>query len=1469
MAGLNIKKRVFGSSVEPKVREGLNKLQSVVKPAEPGESVSNDKKYIGDNTSFARMWSASAIYTTNQRGPDGETVKKNSKGKYYYVEKKSGKAVVLPEYKTSFEKHVLHIINDNRAMQYMENPEETRYSAALQQIHELGGNKNPHLLPSAGITNVTRRTTGALGVLQSTTIEFVVHNKYDFENIIIPHFLRPGATVCVDMGWSGNDLDGLYDPIQFFQSTSDLNKEDIDKFIYGVGHEGDENYIGGFLRSESWFGKSITCIGVVINYNVTVNKLGSFNCTLELSSRNTAILDKPITTDNNLKYVFTNAMNSILVNAVYFKNRIDSMEPTGDNEEPEKVYSFMKNVVDPESTLDNKETQKITNTFFKQLLDRGNNFGLGMIDPPALLTGIYFEDGGQYANYNNPHDVNPFDDKSGLNYEHMSEMIYISFGLFEDLFLNEFVVSVKPNDEGKNNNGKDKINTSEHSTKDYKVKYNSEGMYIRYVPEFVTAQQENIEDGDKPLVFLLPESWAGSRNSILKGKTEDDCSKEKSGEEESYPGIPVMPIRELFLSVPLIKTVFKTCASIDEALQRLFTSINSASDDIYNIKLSTENESRVNLSFFDANLVPTTTSDGVYKFDVTSGNSVVIDNDLKFEIPKDGMASMIALASQTEPAAFDQSELNSFVNYALMNPRGPGEEKIYYKSIPSMGDPNQMVMTKKFEDFDKIFPRYNTSKPDVETIIDTEIANAAFSNYVEQIEGSIEKKDTPPTDGQSNIPAASKLKIEENNDAVNIIEVGTRREAHQQRAVARLKRQITPETIPYYTSIQLNLTMHGNSYLNVGDLITVNSLPSFWEKKVFFMIAEIQDSITPSGWQTTLNCLMRTNTSEHTKIMQGTADEKELPPPEQKYVLTEEKTEEMFDGVVKDQKKEAKKKGEYIPAGIWEGVTGRAEVGETIKVDQFEFTQLIAPIEPYLDYDPYYTRYLKNHLGVGLINDSVESLAYLYALTEIFRDPTYVKGQVAVDEDTPRQADSEEYFPEVPFFVQHPPDDLLDMALFHPAINYDEDKTIMQISNKKMVDDIFKKFEVLSDKDSYPYKFKQDATGAMQIDQDKPADTKRKRLTKRIETKFQPVPDKIKQGGDDRTPWPEKLIETHHSKTQPGDFPEFVSPFATSIDFVVEKKDKLIRIDRTFDPKINLLIPMIIPESALSGGMTIKQLLTDLVKTYNRIYLELTTEIEIEDEVVVEVKSSKPFYWKTVRVDITGDDQEEWRYGILKKALDRIDQKSPEFAKHLVNDVKSIENTKIVPRYKGLDLNSTVEIHKLGPMWKSKMFLASYSKEVTDSWAKPPASYSDDHWIWMTVAVIYHEWYHINSITRKNQLAWTTGDDDPDWKAGRGIFGKYKGGSKWSALGNAFDWETRCMQEEVKYLKSIGCPPKIYEDTEKHITTNLENARLFKEDGVARKLNHADFNADGVVNAQDSLDQVRDQHVANASDLGL
>ena len=66
--------------------------------------------------------------------------------------------------------------------------------------------------PAAGITSVTSKTQGALGALQNTTVEFVVHNKHDFENIFLPFFLKPGSIVCIDYGWSDSSF-SLYNPL--------------------------------------------------------------------------------------------------------------------------------------------------------------------------------------------------------------------------------------------------------------------------------------------------------------------------------------------------------------------------------------------------------------------------------------------------------------------------------------------------------------------------------------------------------------------------------------------------------------------------------------------------------------------------------------------------------------------------------------------------------------------------------------------------------------------------------------------------------------------------------------------------------------------------------------------------------------------------------------------------------------------------------------------------------------------------------------------------------------------------------------------------------------------------------------------------------------------------------------------------------------------------------------------------------
>ena len=57
----------------------------------------------------------------------------------------------------------------------------------IQYRRQLG--VNPLLNPEAGITNLISKTQGALGAIQNVTVEFVVHNKFDFDNIFLPYFI--------------------------------------------------------------------------------------------------------------------------------------------------------------------------------------------------------------------------------------------------------------------------------------------------------------------------------------------------------------------------------------------------------------------------------------------------------------------------------------------------------------------------------------------------------------------------------------------------------------------------------------------------------------------------------------------------------------------------------------------------------------------------------------------------------------------------------------------------------------------------------------------------------------------------------------------------------------------------------------------------------------------------------------------------------------------------------------------------------------------------------------------------------------------------------------------------------------------------------------------------------------------------------------------------------------------------------
>ena len=90
--------------------------------------------------------------------------------------------------------------------------------------------KNNSLLkPQAGITGLSVETGDTLGVIKTTTINFVVHNFIDFDRIYNKYFLKPGATIFVDYGWSS--VKNLYDPVKLIESTN--KSGGIQEYLYG------------------------------------------------------------------------------------------------------------------------------------------------------------------------------------------------------------------------------------------------------------------------------------------------------------------------------------------------------------------------------------------------------------------------------------------------------------------------------------------------------------------------------------------------------------------------------------------------------------------------------------------------------------------------------------------------------------------------------------------------------------------------------------------------------------------------------------------------------------------------------------------------------------------------------------------------------------------------------------------------------------------------------------------------------------------------------------------------------------------------------------------------------------------------------------------------------------------------------------------------------------------------------------
>ena len=484
--------------------------------------------------------------------------------------------------------------------------------------------------------------------------------------------------------------------------------------------------------------------------------------------------------------------------------------------------------------------------------------------------------------------------------------------LFEDLFLNNLVTGLVRKEEY-DGDSKQKVPSNANASsqgvkkKEFENNYGSEESYIRWHESLKKLQDIPTKKGEAHPAFVLPNNWYNSYHANLSNPKEnlgnaateeqeeelkklkdviktsiDREDREKAGDMIAYKGIPVMPMRDLFISVPTIVRAFETKPTVNDALLHICDRINQDSHNIFNIKLSTNNDSKNKISFVDANLLSPQPKEKRLVFDVLGETSIVSNCDLKFVTPKAGLSSMIAISNLTEPTSFSQIELSSLNHLNLLN-KPDGDKNYFIRSLPFKGDINSNIFETEY-DFNMTAIE-NTTKNN--PVIDGSKGNANenLTRLTEQL--SIDEKknvwgtvveyggklfDVLKEKGKPYDPLGGSIQNSEDEDI--IVKPAVKIEPDEgQEFVKDDKHAVLAEirntlynrsgdnSVSPILPIELDLSIYGNKFLQIGDCYTISYLPEHYKDRTFFQIVGTEDRVDVNGWTTSYTSVMRVDSS--------------------------------------------------------------------------------------------------------------------------------------------------------------------------------------------------------------------------------------------------------------------------------------------------------------------------------------------------------------------------------------------------------------------------------------------------------------------------------------------------------------------------------------------------------------------------------------------------------------------------------
>ena len=756
-------------------------------------------------------------------------------------------------------------------------PDEHNVSYFNPNYGDIGQN-NEFLKPAAGITSITSETEGAVGEIKKTTVNFEVHNFYDYDKIYNRFFLKPGAQIFVDFGWANEGVTNetaLYPPELMLGSTA---------------YNGLNGFQNKLFDKNGWVGEKQglvdTVVGVVQDYESKIKENGSVECSVTIVSRNSTLLNYDV--DDTM---IPAKVSYVLDHLITF----EGLYKASTNQERNILTGSLPDW--NTSTNDIQDFQKTITALARK------SFGYS----ESLIPGA----ARSKNDADNPEDAFDLSIPYGIFLNHIQDdQMYISWGLFEDKVINAEL--------GHGSTVKD-INTGEKLN--FEISMNSQDSFTYYIEHFLERQKAivNWMTVDDTPVFLYPKYWHDSYNA-RQGKLPHDADEE-GYTYASYLRIPGLtppkyqeydkmrdlsdytttdiyakriPLREIFVRTQIIKDAFDSETSIRKVIEYILEKINEDSGHIFDWRVASAPGDDSSVSIIDYNYDGLEKDEiGVYDklftFDVMSNSSMVKGYDISLKIPDGDVGNMYAiqgLSADNQMFPLSPSTDKYMAVHSLLSNYGGSEidgneVTDYFFTYMNDLDPDAHIDMMKSRESEKksLFGLYGNIVKDLNLmgpessqtnydglILDPTSGNLKDSRFWVTTPEPAQGEEVLPTetDKKNNKPFAySSAQIQKKTSELyaimNIYSAHSWSDFYRMHAIQDYFTGKTLDTRKRTTPLPISaaITIYGISSIQPGDLFRLNYLPEIYRNHVYFQVVKVTQNVNSDGWYTTLETVMR------------------------------------------------------------------------------------------------------------------------------------------------------------------------------------------------------------------------------------------------------------------------------------------------------------------------------------------------------------------------------------------------------------------------------------------------------------------------------------------------------------------------------------------------------------------------------------------------------------------------------------